>query len=157
MNTNDILYKITKALSLSQDDILEIYKLEKYPMTQQRLDSLLKRKYDKDFELCSYEELGVFLDGLITYKRGQSPNKTSDDEAVELNNNLILKKLRVALELKEFEVDLILKLVDVELTKQQIKSLFRNPVHKNFKLCPDELLMVFLDGLDEFYFDGSNV
>jgi len=156
LNTNDVLYKITKALSLSQDDIIEIYKLEDYPMDKEHLDRLLKRKYDKEFISCSYEELGVFLDGLITYKRGQSPNKPSDDEVVELNNNLILKKLRVALELKEFEIDLILKLVDIELTKQQIKSLFRNPAHKNFRLCPDELLMAFLDGLDEFYFDGTN-
>jgi uncharacterized protein YehS (DUF1456 family) len=155
LNTNDILYKIKKALNLSIDDMLEIYKLEDYPMDKGHLDRLLKRKYDKEFIPCSYEELGVFLDGLITYKRGESLKKPSDDEIVELNNNLILKKLRVALELKEFEIDLILKLVDVELTKQQIKSLFRNPSHKNFKLCPDELLMAFLDGLDEFYFVGE--
>jgi len=157
MNTNDILYKITKALSLSKDDILEIYKLEDYNISREHLDSLLKRKYDKDFQLCSYEELGIFLDGLISFKRGGSQKRASDDEVVELNNNLILKKLRVALELKEFEIDLIFKLVDIELTKQQIKSLFRNPSHKNFKLCSDELLNQFLDGLDEFYFSPEEI
>jgi uncharacterized protein YehS (DUF1456 family) len=60
--------------------------------------------------------------------------------------------LRVALNLKEYEIDLIFKLADIELTKQQIKSIFRNPNHKNYKVCSDELLDKFLEGLDEFYY-----
>jgi uncharacterized protein YehS (DUF1456 family) len=149
MNTNDILYKITQALSLSKKDILAIYKLEDYPMDEAHLNGLLKRKYDKEFIPCSYEELGVFLDGLIAFKRGEAKNKPTDDEVV-LDNNLIIKKLRIALNLKEYEIDLIFKLADIELTKQQIKSIFRNPNHKNYKLCSDELLDKFLEGLDEF-------
>jgi len=104
---------------------------------------------------CSYEELGVFLDGLIILKRGPSPKKANDDEAVELTNNLILKKLRIALELKEPETELIFNLADVMLTKQELKSLFRNEKHKNFKVCSNELLMAFLEGLDEFYYVGE--
>jgi uncharacterized protein YehS (DUF1456 family) len=152
LNTNDILYKITKALSLSKQDILDIYKLEDYHMDKSHLDRLLKRKYDKDFVACSYEELGVFLDGLIAFKRGEVKKRPSDDEVVVLDNNLIIKKLRVALNLKEYEIDLIFKLADIELTKQQIKSIFRNPNHKNYKVCSDELLDKFLEGLDEFYY-----
>ena len=150
MNTNDILYKITKALTLTPKDILDIYKLEDYPMDETHLDGLLKRKYDKDFISCSYEELGVFLDGLIAFKRGESRDKPANDEAVVLDNNLIIKKLRIALNLKEYEIDLVFKLADIELTKQQIKSIFRNPNHKNYKVCSDELLDKFLEGLDEF-------
>jgi uncharacterized protein YehS (DUF1456 family) len=150
MNTNDILYKITQALTLTPKDILDIYKLEDYPMDEAHLDGLLKRKYDKDFISCSYEELGVFLDGLIAFKRGESRDKPANDEAVVLDNNLIIKKLRIALNLKEYEIDLVFKLADIELTKQQIKSIFRNPNHKNYKVCSDELLDKFLEGLDEF-------
>ena len=50
--------------------------------------------------IATYEELGVFLDGFVTLKRGPSPKKPNDDEAVDLTNNLILKKLRIALNLK---------------------------------------------------------
>ena len=155
MNTNNILYKIQKALNLNSNEILKAYELEAYKMESTHLDSLLKRRQDKDFKLCSYEELGVFLDGLVTLKRGPSPKKSDTNEAVELTNNLILKKLRIALELKEAETEIIFSLGEAELSKQQLASLFRKEGHKNFKECSDELLMAFLDGLDEFYFVGE--
>jgi len=157
LKTNDILYKIVKALNLSEADILEAYALEGYEMDPKHLQALLKKRMDKGFELCSYEELGLFLDGLVTLKRGPSPKKPNDDEVVELTNNLILKKLRIALELKEPETEIIFGLGDVTLSKQELKSLFRKEGHKNFKACPDELLMAFLDGLDEFYYTGEEV
>ena len=73
----------------------------------------------------------------------------------ELTNNLILKKLRIALELKEAETEIIFGLGDMSLSKQELKSLFRKESHKNFKKCSGELLMAFLEGLDEFYYVGE--
>ena len=157
MNTNDILDKIQKALDLTEEEMLQTYELESYSMTKEHLGNLLKRHQDKAFTSCSYEELGVFLDGLVTLKRGPSPKKPTDDKAVELTNNLILKKLRIALELKEAETEIIFGLGDAVLTKQELKSLFRKEGHKNFKTCSDELLTAFLDGLDEFYYTGEEV
>jgi len=155
LNTNDILYKIQKALSLSSEDMLKAYELEAYKMESTHLDSLLKKRQDKGSKLCSYEELGIFLDGLVTLKRGPSPKKSDENKVVELTNNLILKKLRIALELKEAETEIIFSLGEAELSKQQLASLFRKEGHKNFKECSDELLMAFLDGLDEFYYVGE--
>ena len=155
IHTNEILYRIQKALNLTIEQMLEAYKLEEYKMEVSHLESLLKRRQEEDFMLCSYEELGVFLDGLVTLKRGPSPKKANDEEVVELTNNLILKKLRIALELKEAETEIIFGLADIELSKQQLASLFRKEGHKNFKACSDELLMAFLEGLDEFYFVGD--
>jgi len=155
LKTNDILYKIQKALNLTQEEMLEAYKLAEYTMDATHLDSLLKRRQEEGSKLCSYEELGVFLDGFVILKRGPSPKKANDDEVVELTNNLILKKLRIAMELKEAETEIIFSLGEAELSKQQLASLFRKEGHKNFKECSDELLMAFLDGLDEFYFVGE--
>ncbi len=157
VSTNEILYRIKKALNLSREKMLEAYRLEEYNMDVLRLNALLKRRLDKGFELCSYEELGVFLDGLVTLKRGPSPKKPDNDAVVELTNNLILKKLRIALELKEAETEIIFGLAEVELSKQQLASLFRKEGHKNFKACSDELLMAFLEGLDEFYYVGGEM
>lgn len=156
LSTNEILYRIKKALNLSEEEILKAYELEGYEMQASHLDALLKRRQDKNFQLCSYEELGVFLDGLVTLKRGPSPKKNTNED-VELTNNLILKKLRIALELKEAETEIIFGLADVTLTKQQLASLFRKESHKNFKKCSDELLMAFLEGLDEFYYVGDDI
>ena len=155
IKTNEVLYRIQKALSLTTEDILQAYLLEDYKMNASHLEALLKRHQDKEFVQASYEELGIFLDGLVSLKRGSSPKKTNEDEAVELTNNLILKKLRIALELKEAETEIIFGLADVKLSKQQLSSLFRKEGHKNFKPCSDELLMAFLEGLDEFYYVGE--
>jgi len=156
ISTNEVLYRIQQSIHLTQDEMLKAYELENYVMERSHLASLLKRRQDKDFMLCSYEELGVFLDGLVTLKRGPS-SKKKDEEVVELSNNLILKKLRIALELKEAEIEIIFGLADIELSKQQLSSLFRKEGHKNFKICSDELLMAFLEGLDEFYYTGEEV
>jgi len=157
LKTNDILYKISKALHLTPEEILKIYTLENHTMSKEHLEALLKKRVDKGFEACSDEELGLFLDGLVTFKRGASPKRPNDDEAVPLTNNLILKKLRIALELKEPETEIIFGLGDVTLSKQALKSLFRKESHKNFKPCPDALLMAFLEGLDEFYYCGEEI
>ncbi|CAA6813404.1 MAG: Unknown protein [uncultured Sulfurovum sp.] len=157
MQTNDILFKLKKALSLENKEIIEAYKLANYEMLEERLESILKRRQDKGFEEATFEELGVFLDGLVLLKRGPSDKVANDDEVVELSNNLILKKIRVAMELKEAELLIVFALAEVTLTKRQIGSLFRKEGAKNFKACSDELLMVFLEGLDEFYYDGEEI
>ncbi len=62
-------------------------------------------------------------------------------------NNDILKKLRVALKLRDEDIQEILKLVDFEVSKSEISALFRNEDHPNYKECGDQLLRNFLNGL----------
>ena len=64
-----------------------------------------------------------------------------------LTNNDILKKIRVALELKDEDVVAILKLADFEITKSELNALYRKPDHPNYKECGDQLLRNFLNGL----------
>jgi uncharacterized protein YehS (DUF1456 family) len=64
-----------------------------------------------------------------------------------LTNNDILKKLRVALELKDDDIVDILKLAEFEVTKSELTALFRKPDHPNYKECGDQLLRNFLNGL----------
>jgi len=157
MKINDILFKIKTALSLKSSEIIKAYSLVEYTMTEERLNNVLKRRQDQGYEEANYEELGLFLDGLVLLKRGESSNKVESDEVVELTNNLILKKLRVAMNLKESDLVIIFALAEVVLNKRQIGSLFRKEGGKNFKACSDELLFAFIEGLDEFYYDGEEV
>jgi len=91
LKTNDILYKIQKALNLSQEEMLEAYKLADYKMEATHLDSLLKRRQEEGSKLCSYEELGVFLDGLVILKRGthkqSHPQKTPHSPGTQRSRN----------------------------------------------------------------------
>ena len=64
-----------------------------------------------------------------------------------LTNNDILKKLRVALQLKDEDVQKILKLSDFEISISEINALYQKPDHRNYKDCGDQLLRNFLDGL----------
>ena len=64
-----------------------------------------------------------------------------------MNNNDILKKLRVALHLRNDEIIDILALVDFRMTATELGALFRADDHPNFKPCGDQILRNFLNGL----------
>ena len=64
-----------------------------------------------------------------------------------MTNNDILKKIRVALELKDEDIIHILKLSDFEITKSELNALFRKEDHPNYMPCGDQLLRNFLNGL----------
>ncbi len=64
-----------------------------------------------------------------------------------MDNNDVIKKLRVALHLRDDEIIQILKLVDYEITKTELSAVFRKDDHPNYKPCGDQLLRNFLNGL----------
>jgi len=64
-----------------------------------------------------------------------------------MTNNDILKKLRVALKLRDEDIIEILKLVDFQVTKSELSALFRAEEHPNYMECGDQLLRNFLNGL----------
>ncbi len=64
-----------------------------------------------------------------------------------LTNNDILKKLRVALQLRDDDIIEILKLVDFNISKSELGSLFRKDDHPNYMACKDQILRNFLNGL----------
>ncbi len=64
-----------------------------------------------------------------------------------MTNNDILKKLRVALHLKNTDIIDIMKLVNFRVTETELGALFRREDHPNYKECGDQILRNFLDGL----------
>lgn len=64
-----------------------------------------------------------------------------------MDNNQILKKLRIALQLRDDEIVKVFALADWDMTKNQVNALFQNPDNKNFELCSEQTLRKFLDGL----------
>ena len=88
-----------------------------------------------------------FLDGLIIQNRGLKPGAEVPVPLKQLTNNLIFKKLRVALEMREEDIIAALALADFSMTKSELGALFRNPDHKNYKPCGDQVLRNFVKGL----------
>lgn len=64
-----------------------------------------------------------------------------------MNNNDILKKLKIALELKDTDMVDIFNLVDFSISKSEINAFFRKKEHKNYRECRDQILRNFLSGL----------
>jgi uncharacterized protein YehS (DUF1456 family) len=155
MTPNDTLHRIQIALHLSGEEMIAIYALEEHPITPERIEAITARLGTPEAQECTYEELGVFLDGLIRLKRGTITNPPPPDAEIVLDNNLILKKLRIALSLKDPEILIVFGLAEREISISQIKDLFRNPAHLKYRPCPDAVLNDFLIGVDEYYFVGE--
>ena len=64
-----------------------------------------------------------------------------------MTNNDIMKKLRVALYLRDTDIIEILKLVNFPVSKSELAAIFRNEDHPNYVPCGDQLLRNFLNGL----------
>ncbi len=64
-----------------------------------------------------------------------------------MTNNDIFKKLRVALMLRDDQIEEILKLVDFRMSKGEIGNFFRNADHPKYVECGDQVLRNFLNGL----------
>jgi len=155
MTPNDILHRIQTALHLDPEAMTAIFALEGITISPEHLTAITARPDRDGAEPCSYEELGAFLDGLIHFKRGTITNPPADDAEIILDNNLILKKLRIALKLRDPEILIVFGLAEREISISQIKDMFRNPTHAKYRPCPDAVLNDFLIGVDEFYFDQS--
>jgi len=150
VTTNEILKKIQTIETLTSTQIYEIFQLSDYNITENRIEGYLRNRGDKEYLDCGAQALGNFLDGLIKYKRGYKNNNRSDKEPLILNNNLIMKKLRIAYDLKESDLYEIFDIAGINITKSELSSIFRSETHKRFRLCPDSVFKLFLDALDEF-------
>ena len=114
-DSNDILRRVRYALNLKDSAMLEIFKSVDCVITHEELLNLLKKEDEEGFEKCNNKVLEAFLDGLIILKRGkQEPKPGAEVQAVKINrnniNNIILKKLKIALSFRSDDMLKIFKL-----------------------------------------------
>lgn len=149
MNNNDILRRLRYALDISNPGMIEIFQLSGCTLEQPTLIKLLKKEEEENFISCSNPLLSFFLDGLIIHRRGRREGDDGQPPKPDasLNNNAILKKLRIALDLKEDDMLALMALAGVKISKSELSALFRNKGHKHFKECGDQFLRNFLQGL----------
>ncbi len=150
MNNNDILRRLRYALNISNSDMAGIYKLAGYEIQESKILDFLKKEDDEGYAECSDRKLELFLDGLIIHKRGKKETAESElpvKSETRLSNNLILKKLRIALDFKETEMLEMFRLSGFEITKPELSALFRKKGNKNYKVCGDQIVKNFIKGL----------
>lgn len=174
MNNNDILIRLRYALDIKNTEMVEIFNLGGIKTTKEEvLKMLVKTKdsyYDDDNDADEREEeenvevdnftLESFLNGLIIFKRGRQDPKPGQPDKPDMSiknhgsvNNVMLKKVKIALALTTEDMIEILQDAGVNITKGELGALLRKEGHKNYKPCGDRYARNFLKGLAYRYRD----
>ncbi len=147
MLSNDILRSLRYTLKANNNDMVRILALADMESTSAGFDTWMTKEDEEGFIRCPDIILSGFLNGLIYEKRGK------DDSAPELalerrvNNNTVLKKLRIAFSLKTDDIQAIMTQQNVRVSMPEITAMMRSPDHKNYRECGDQFMRYFLRGL----------
>lgn len=149
VTNNDILRAVRYMLDLSDPAVVEIIRLVRadFPIDKAEVQALTRKEGEPGFLECGDSTLAHFLDGLILHLRGRDESRPPRPPEKQLNNNAVLKKLRVAFALKDVDMHALFDSVGIELGKAELNALFRERSHKNYRACGDQLLRNFLRGL----------
>lgn len=147
MLNNDILRRLRYALNLNDKAMLAIFALSECKLSRDELLAYLKKPDEDGFITLDNQRMGLFLDGLITHKRGKQDSPPAKPIQTELDNNLILRKLRIALAFRDEDMLNTLKLADFNLSKSELSAFFRPKDHQHYRKCGDQVLRNFLQGL----------
>ncbi|UNK49527.1 DUF1456 family protein [Lysobacter sp. S4-A87] len=149
MINNDVLRSIRYMLDLSDIKVVEITKLADpdFPIEKADVLAFLRREDDPEYVECSSRVLAHFLDGLVIHLRGRDESLPPRPVEKRVTNNVVLKKLRVAFEMKDTDMHETFAAAGFPVSKPELTALFRQSSHKNFRLCGDQMLRNFLKGL----------
>ncbi|KAB2336293.1 DUF1456 family protein [Cytobacillus depressus] len=159
MENNDILIRLRYAQEIKNKEMVEIFKLGGVDVTVPEVIKILTKSDEYDDESddqikCNNSMLDSFLNGFIIYKRGKQEPKPGQPDTPEPSinksanvNNLLLKKVKIALALTTEDMLDIFENAGITVTKGELGALLRKEGHKNYKECGDKFARNFLKGL----------
>lgn len=146
MNNHEIVRHLQATFALDTAETLRLMRQSGATLDAPALESRL----EVDFAPLSAREVTALLDGLILERRGPRPGGEAPAAAgapPHWMSNLVLKKLRIALDYKEADVSAAFARGGVPLQHNELGALFRQEGHKNFRACTDAQLLAFLRGV----------
>ncbi|VGO18471.1 YehS family protein [Pontiella sulfatireligans] len=149
MTNNDTLRRLRYALNIDDAKVAANIARTGRATTADEVANWLKREDEPGYTAFSDTLLCRFLDGLIIDRRGPHPSGTAPEPLEFLSNNEVLKKLRIALEMKEEDVLATFKNAEFVVTKAELGSFFRKDGHRNYRKCPEQVLRKFIHGLSK--------
>lgn len=150
MTNNDILRRIRYVFDFNDTQMMAIFAMGGYDASRAQISDWLKKIDEPTYQDLADIELAIFLNGLIIDKRG----KKEDDSPVperRLTNNIVLRKLKIALTLQDGDMQDLLGLAGMKVSKHELSAFFRNPTQPQYRPCEDQLLRNFLRGLQMKY------
>ncbi len=127
------------AFDYSDDQMISLFNHVDYPVTREQVCNWLKKDNDPNYVALSDREISLFLNGLIVEKRGKKDGKVPPPELI-VDNNIILRKLKIALNLKTEDIQELLASVGNRTGKSEITAFFRRVEHANYRECKDQVL-----------------
>lgn len=150
VNANDILRRIRYTFDFNDSKMIEIFALAGHEISRAQISDWLKKDDDPAYKDLDDNHLAIFLNGLIIEKRGKKEGPQPVAEK-RLNNNIVLRKLKIALDLKDDNILKILALADMRISKHELSAFFRKPDQEQFRPCKDQILRNFIHGMQIRY------
>lgn len=151
MNNNDIMRRLRYTFDFNDDKMIDLFAQADTIVTRAEISDWLKKDDDPEQKSLHDKSLAIFLNGLINDRRGKRETSSASASTMKpektLNNNIIFRKLRIALSLKDEEILEILMLADFRFSKTELSAFFRDPNHQHYRQCKDQILRNFLHGL----------
>jgi uncharacterized protein YehS (DUF1456 family) len=149
MLSNDILRSVRYILKSNNNDLVRILALAEVETTPANIASWITKEDEEGFVRCPDIILSSFLNGLIYDKRGKDESAPVLSPERRVNNNIVLKKLRIAFSLKSDDVMAIMTEQKFRVSMPEITAMMRAPDHKNYRECGDQFMRYFLRGLTQ--------
>ena len=150
MTNNDILRRVRYIFDFNDDTMIALFALADCKVTRAQISDWMKQEDDPAYNKLTDVQLATYLNGLINDKRGkrEGPQPVPDKD---LTNNAIFMKLKIALNLQAEDILEIMDLSDFRMSKHELSAFFRKPGHKHYRECKDQILRIFLKGLQMQY------
>ena len=150
MNNNDVLRRIRYTFNFDDSKMMVVFGSGGLEVNRAEISDWLKKDDDPDYQKCSDQQLATFLNGLIIDKRGKKDGPQPEPEK-QLSNNIVFRKLKIALNLQADEVLSLVNQADFRISKHELSAFFRKPGHKHYRECKDQVLRNFLKGMQLKY------
>ena len=147
MTNNDILRRLRYAFDLNDGQMAKSIANTGAELNAAEVKRWLSREEEDGFLELSDAALCRFLDGFIIEKRGPHPSGSIPKPLEFISTNEVLKKLRIALAMREEDVLEVFERAEFVVTKAELGSFFRKEGHCNFSKCPEQVLRKFIQGL----------
>jgi len=145
-----MLRQLRYIFDLHDEQMIDLFLQADVKVTRVQVSNWLKKEEDEDFQEISDTQFASFLNGFINEKRGKREGSQIAPEK-KLNNNIILRKIKIALQFQDTDILEVYKLAGVEISKHEISAFFRSHNQSQYRNCGDQFMRNFLRGLQYKY------
>jgi uncharacterized protein YehS (DUF1456 family) len=130
--------------------MIQTFELGGLTTTRTEVSAWLKKEDAEGYIKISDFQFAAFLNGFINLKRGKKEGEQPAPEK-KLTNNIILRKLKIALDMHDDDMLKMLESVEYPISRHELSAFFRKPDNEKYRICHDQIMRNFLNGMQKKY------